>query len=81
MADELKKALENVRDINTNLVQAQEVRRLVDRLYGYQVSPLLWNKLKNRNLSAGRVQSVALRLICNREDEIERFKTTKMLTS
>ena len=65
----IKKALENVRDINTNLVQAQEVRRLVDRLYGYQVSPLLWNKLKNRNLSAGRVQSAALRLTVERERE------------
>lgn len=65
----IQNALKNVRDIDTNLVQAQEVRRLVDRLYGYQVSPLLWNKLKNRNLSAGRVQSAALRLTVERERE------------
>ena len=62
-------ALSNVREIKTDLVQAQEVRRVVDRLYGYQVSPLLWNKLKNRNLSAGRVQSAALRLTVERERE------------
>ena len=50
----IKTALANVRDIKENLVQAQEVRRVVDQLYGYQVSPLLWDKLRNRNLSAGR---------------------------
>ncbi len=65
----IRKALENVRDIKLDLVQAQEVRRVVDRLYGYQVSPLLWDKLKNRNLSAGRVQSAALRLTVQRERE------------
>lgn len=65
----IKNALANVRDIKQNLVQAQEVRRVVDRLYGYQVSPLLWDKLKNRNLSAGRVQSAALRLTVERERE------------
>ena len=65
----IKTALANVRDIKENLVQAQEVRRVVDRLYGYQVSPLLWDKLKNRNLSAGRVQSAALRLTVERERE------------
>ncbi len=65
----IKHALSNVRDIKEDLVQAQEVRRVVDRLFGYQVSPLLWNKLKNRNLSAGRVQSAALRLTVERERE------------
>ena len=65
----IKTALSNVRDIKENLVQAQEVRRVVDRLYGYQVSPLLWDKLRNRNLSAGRVQSAALRLTVERERE------------
>ncbi len=65
----IKNALANVRDIKQHLVQAQEVRRVVDRLYGYQVSPLLWDKLRNRNLSAGRVQSAALRLTVERERE------------
>ena len=65
----IQHALSNVRDIKNNLVQAQEVRRVVDRLYGYQVSPLLQNTLHNRNLSAGRVQSVALRLVVERERE------------
>ncbi len=65
----INSALQNVRDIKQDLVQAQEVRRVVDRLYGYQVSPLLWDKLKNRNLSAGRVQSAALRLTVERERE------------
>ena len=65
----IKNALANVHDIKENLVQAQEVRRVVDRLYGYQVSPLLWDKLRNRNLSAGRVQSAALRLTVERERE------------
>ena len=65
----IQHALSNVRDIKNNLVQAQEVRRVVDRLYGYQVSPLLQNTLHNRNLSAGRVQSVALRLVVEKERE------------
>ncbi len=62
----IRGAIENPRDIDTNLVQAQEVRRIVDRLYGYDVSPLLWRKIRPR-LSAGRVQSVAVRLIVERE--------------
>jgi DNA topoisomerase-1 len=65
-------ALSHPRDVDNDLVEAQETRRIVDRLYGYSVSPLLWKKIKPR-LSAGRVQSVAVRLIVEREQERMRF--------
>ncbi|MCE5321717.1 type I DNA topoisomerase [bacterium] len=65
-------ALQNAHEININLVNAQQARRVLDRLVGYKLSPLLWRKVK-RNLSAGRVQSVAVRLICDREREILAF--------
>lgn len=64
--------LHNAHDINIDLVNAQQARRVLDRLVGYKLSPLLWRKIK-RNLSAGRVQSVAVRLICDREREILAF--------
>lgn len=68
----VKLAIKNPRKINNNLVYAQQARRIVDRLVGYQISPILWRKIK-WGLSAGRVQSVAVKLICDREKEIKDF--------
>lgn len=70
--DALQDAIETPRDINIAKVNAQKARRVLDRIVGYNLSPLLWEKIKS-GLSAGRVQSVALLLICNREEEIEAF--------
>jgi len=68
----IREAVQNPREIDTPKVEAQKARRILDRLVGYHLSPILWKKVKN-GLSAGRVQSVALRLICERENEVESF--------
>ena len=69
----VKHSVENPRAIDMDMVQAQQTRQILDKLVGYKLSPVLWKQIGNRNLSAGRVQSVALRMICEREEEIEAF--------
>jgi DNA topoisomerase-1 len=75
----IQNAIKNPRKINLQLVDAQQARRILDRLVGYELSPLLWNKVR-RGLSAGRVQSVAVRIIVEREREIEAFKADEFWT-
>lgn len=75
----VQKAFREAREVDQRKVDAQQARRVMDRLVGYQVSPLLW-KVVRRGISAGRVQSVALRLVCEREDEIQRFEPTEYWT-
>ncbi|WP_208559947.1 type I DNA topoisomerase [Marinilactibacillus kalidii] len=77
--DAVKNALKNPRDLDENLIDSQQARRVLDRIVGYQISPLLWKKVK-RGLSAGRVQSVALKIICDREEEIKQFKPEEYWT-
>lgn len=69
----IKSAVEHPRQIDMDRVKAQQTRQILDRLVGYKISPVLWEKMRNYRLSAGRVQSVALRMICEREDEIDAF--------
>ncbi len=70
--DTIKAAVKHPRPIDLKLVDAQQARRVLDRLVGYEISPLLWRKIR-RGLSAGRVQSAALKIICDRENQIKNF--------
>jgi DNA topoisomerase-1 len=78
-ANAVKKAFETPTEVNVHLVEAQQARRILDRLVGYKISPLLWDKVR-RGLSAGRVQTVALRLIVEREREVRAFKREEYWT-
>ncbi len=75
----VKSAIKNPRPINKDLVNSQQARRVLDRIVGYKISPLLWRKIR-KGLSAGRVQSVATRLLCDREKEIQEFKPEEYWT-
>ncbi|HIU25110.1 MAG TPA: type I DNA topoisomerase [Candidatus Copromorpha excrementigallinarum] len=75
----IKEAIKHPRPIDARLVDAQQARRVLDRLVGYKISPLLWRKVR-RGLSAGRVQSAALKIICDRENEIKNFKPQEFWT-
>jgi DNA topoisomerase-1 len=75
----VRQSIEHPRDVDENLFQAQQARRILDRLVGYKLSPLLWRKVR-RGLSAGRVQSVAVRLVCDREAEVTAFKKEEYWT-
>ena len=75
----VKNAIKAPRQIDMNLVDAQQARRILDRIVGYKISPLLWRKIR-KGLSAGRVQSVATRVICDREEEIEKFEPEEYWT-
>src|ERR1700739_2290221 len=75
----VKAAFEHARDVNEDLVDAQQTRRVLDRLVGYQISPLLWDKVR-RGISAGRVQTVAVRLVVEREREIKAFEPIEYWT-
>lgn len=77
--DTIKEAIKHPRAIDLNLVDAQQARRVLDRLVGYQISPLLWRKIR-RGLSAGRVQSAALKILCDREKEIQAFDPKEFWT-
>src|SRR5205823_3603840 len=72
----VQEAIRNPQQLDRNLYEAQQTRRILDRLVGYQISPILWKKVR-RGLSAGRVQSVAVRIICEREREIQAFQPTE----
>ncbi len=73
-------AVEHPRQIDMSRVKAQQTRQILDRLVGYKISPVLWEKMRNYHLSAGRVQSVALKMICEREDEINAFTPVEYWT-
>ena len=77
--DAVKNAFKDPRKIDMDLVDAQQARRVLDRLVGYSISPILWKKVK-KGLSAGRVQSVALKLIIDRENEINAFQPEEYWT-
>lgn len=77
--DAVKESLKNPRKLDEDLIDSQQARRVLDRIVGYEISPILWKKVK-RGLSAGRVQSVALKLICDREEEIKNFKPEEYWT-